>query len=102
MFAFMMYAAVAIVGNAVHMSFHVRGFHLEKYEWYMQLRALHYIHHLGDMNHDFAMVSMYIDWCFGSLASRDPACKAQVAPPKAGAISCSPDYATPLLSTEGI
>lgn len=43
-----MFFVVASVGNALHMSFHVRNFHLEKYAWYRELRTLHYVHHLGE------------------------------------------------------
>ena len=43
----LMSAVIGSVGSALHSSFHVRGFQLEKYEWYLELRALHYIHHLG-------------------------------------------------------
>lgn len=63
---------MAIVGNAFHMSFHVRGFELEKYQWYMELRTLHYIHHLGDMKSNLAMVNLGIDGIFGSLKVDDP------------------------------
>ena len=40
-FVVFLLAVMASVGNAMHMSFHVKGFHLEKYDWYMELRALH-------------------------------------------------------------
>merc|ERR1712194_87517 len=73
LFVFVMYAVMAIVGNAFHMSFHVRGFHLEKYKWYMELRALHYIHHLGDTKSNFAMVNMGLDLIFASMKITDPA-----------------------------
>lgn len=79
LFAFIMYATLAIVGNAFRMSFHVRGFHLEKYEWYKQLRMVHYMHHCSVCYHgrtmktDFTMVSMLFDWLLRSLRVRDPA-----------------------------
>merc|ERR1711963_1311711 len=60
------------IGNALHMSFHVRGFELERYEWYMELRSLHYVHHLGNMATNFAMLNMGMDGLFHSLALRDP------------------------------
>jgi hypothetical protein len=63
---------MGIVGNAFHMSFHVRGFEYEKYKWYMELRALHYIHHLGDMKSNLAMVNLGMDGFFGSLQVDDP------------------------------
>ena len=55
LFVFGLYTAVALVGNGLHMSFHVRHFHLEKYAWYRELRTLHYIHHLGDMKKGLCM-----------------------------------------------
>eukprot|EP00940_MAST-03C_sp_MAST-3C-sp2_P003418 g3418.t1 len=66
-FVFVLFLVVSIVGNALHMSFHVRGFHLEKFEWYRELRALHYIHHLGDMKSNLAMLNLGMDGLFGSL-----------------------------------
>ena len=69
--AFALYFLMASVGNALHMSFHVRNFHLEKYDWYMELRTLHYIHHLGDMKSNFAMLNLGMDQLFHSLAVED-------------------------------
>ena len=66
------YVVMGLVGNALHMSFHVRGFELERYEWYLELRALHYIHHLGDMRSNLGMLNLGIDSIFGSLALTDP------------------------------
>ena len=66
------YIVMGLVGNALHMSFHVRGFELERYEWYLELRALHYIHHLGDMRSNLGMLNLGIDSIFGSLALTDP------------------------------
>jgi len=64
---FVQYFVMASVGNALHMSFHVRGFHLEKYAWYLELRTLHYIHHIGDMKTNLAMLNMGMDGLFHSL-----------------------------------
>ena len=63
---------MGVVGNAMHMSFHIRGFELEKYEWYQELRMLHYIHHLGDMKSNLAMVNLGMDGLFNSLTVDDP------------------------------
>ena len=35
---------------------------------YLELRALHYIHHLGDMRSNLAMVNMGVDGLFHTLA----------------------------------
>mmetsp|Transcript_44040 Transcript_44040/g.137974 ORF Transcript_44040/g.137974 Transcript_44040/m.137974 type:complete len:586 (-) Transcript_44040:74-1831(-) len=63
------YMAMGLIGNAMHMSFHVKGFELERYAWYRELRALHYLHHLGDMKSNLAMVNLGMDGAMGSLAT---------------------------------
>ena len=70
-FIFIEYFFQASIMNALHMSFHVRNFHLEKYAWYRELRTLHYIHHLGDMKTNFGMINLGIDGFFHSLAVED-------------------------------
>ena len=71
-FVFALYLVMASLGNALHMSFHVRGFHLERHAWFRELRSLHYIHHIGDMKSNLAMLNMGMDGVFGSLAVEDP------------------------------
>ena len=68
---FVWYFVQGVVINAFHMSFHVRNFHLEKYAWYRELRTLHYIHHLGDMKSNLAMVNLGLDGFFNSLSVED-------------------------------
>ena len=70
-FGFGMYAVMASVGNALHMSYHVRNFHLEKYAWYNELRTLHYIHHLGDMKSNLFMLNCGLETLVSSLAIED-------------------------------
>ena len=53
------------VGSAIHMSFHERGFELEPYAWFRELRALHMIHHMHRKN--YAMVNVILDIMFCSL-----------------------------------
>merc|ERR1719409_1856777 len=38
----------------------------------MELRSLHYIHHLGNMRHNFAVLNLGLDGFFRSLALVDP------------------------------
>lgn len=38
----------------------------------MELRTLHYIHHLGDMKSNLAMINLGMDGLFGSLQVDDP------------------------------
>lgn len=65
LFALLGYAFMASLGGAIHMSFHERGFHLEQYAWYRELRSLHMIHHMHRKN--YAMVNVLVDIVFGSL-----------------------------------
>lgn len=60
------------VGSALHSSFHVRGFQLERFQWYRELRALHYLHHLGDMKSNYAVLNLGLDALFRSLILEDP------------------------------
>lgn len=61
------------VGSALHSSFHVKGFHLECYSWYQELRTLHYIHHLGNTQHNFGIFNIgFIDGIFNSMKIYDP------------------------------
>jgi sterol desaturase/sphingolipid hydroxylase (fatty acid hydroxylase superfamily) len=62
------YMTMALVGCAIHMSFHVRDFELEPFAWYRQLRALHLVHHSHHKN--FAMVNMHADRLGGTLATK--------------------------------
>jgi hypothetical protein len=63
------YIVMGLIGSAIHMSFHERGFWLEPYAWYRELRALHMIHHVRRRN--FAMVNIWLDLVFCSLMVRD-------------------------------
>jgi hypothetical protein len=56
-------------GSAVHMSFHERGFELEPYAWYRELRSLHMIHHMHRKN--YAMVNVLLDIAFCSFLLTD-------------------------------
>ena len=69
MFALVGYVFMASLGSAIHMSFHERGFHLEPYAWYRELRSLHMIHHIHRKN--YAMVNVLVDIVFGSLLLSD-------------------------------
>jgi hypothetical protein len=64
------YVFMALVGSALHVSFHVRDFELEPFAWYRELRALHYVHHLQHKN--FAMVNVHADQVFGSFDAYGP------------------------------
>jgi len=52
---------VGTIGVYLHNSFHVKNHWLEQFQWFHELRALHYIHHLGNTNHNFAVMNFSID-----------------------------------------
>jgi hypothetical protein len=52
---------VGLVGNSLHNSFHIKGHWLERFDWYHQIRALHYLHHQGSMKHNFSILNFRLD-----------------------------------------
>jgi len=64
------FLAMGLIANGLYISFDIRGFELEKYPWYLELRALHYIHHLGATKSNLGMLNMGIDGLFVSLTWR--------------------------------
>merc|ERR1711959_501793 len=53
-----LYMFMGLAGNAMHTSYHFRNFHLEQYEWYLELRSLHWLHHRGAEQGRFANLGM--------------------------------------------
>jgi len=50
----------------LHQGIHTNGFHLEKYNWFLWLRSLHYYHHKGDMKRNYAITDFLLDfWVLG-------------------------------------
>lgn len=74
LFFFLLMATImGSVGSALHSSFHVKGFELERYQWYLELRTLHYIHHLGNTQHNFGVLNLgALDGIFGTMSTQDP------------------------------
>lgn len=72
LFAFIFDIIVGYVGNALHQSFHVKGHWLERFHFYHELRSVHYIHHLGSTNFNYAVFNIGIDWILGSLVLTNP------------------------------
>ena len=62
------YVLMGIVGNGLHHAFHVKDIWLTKYTWFHELRALHYVHHMGDAHHNYAVLNLSVDRWLGSLA----------------------------------
>lgn len=52
----------------LHTGFHHAGFRLEKYEWFIALRELHYLHHKGEMQDNLAVIDFFTDFLIGSFA----------------------------------
>jgi hypothetical protein len=71
-FAVFMAAAIGTVGNYIHISFHVKNHWLSKYGWWRELQVIHYVHHLGNASHNYAMVNFGLDRLF-STYYKDPA-----------------------------
>jgi len=51
-----------LIADYIHKEFHTRNSHLEKYQWFMDLRCLHYYHHKNDMNQNYAIADFLIDF----------------------------------------
>ncbi len=67
---------IAKIGAALHESFHIKGFELERYQWYLELRTYHYIHHLGTTKHNYAILNIgLIDGVMNTVMAHDPAVK---------------------------
>lgn len=68
-FSVKMFIATAIPGmlllwiaDYLHQGMHTKGFHLEKYNWFMLLRSLHYHHHKGNMMKNYAIGDFFLDF----------------------------------------
>lgn len=54
--------AMLLIADAIHMALHTRNHPWEAYEWFRNLRALHYWHHAGDMKRNYAIGDFFLDW----------------------------------------
>ena len=66
-FAFSGFMIMAFVGNWLHHAYHVEDHWLERFKWFHELRALHYIHHLGTAKHNYGVLNMTLDRFLGSF-----------------------------------
>jgi hypothetical protein len=66
------YALVGYIGNYLHNSFHIPEHPLNQFRWFHELRALHYIHHLGNAKHNYAIVNFTLDKLAGHYFVTDP------------------------------
>lgn len=68
-----MLVVIGVVGNYLHMSMHVPNHWLTRYEWYLELRALHYVHHIGSTSFNYAIVNFGLDRLMNSFVpDQDP------------------------------
>ena len=65
--AFFSFMIMAFIGNWLHHAYHVEDRWLERYKWFHELRALHYVHHLGTAKHNYGVLNMTLDRFLGSL-----------------------------------
>ena len=70
--AFIMDGLIGYYGNALHQSFHVKGHWLERFDAFHELRAVHYVHHLGSTKINYAVFNIGLDWMLGSLLLEKP------------------------------
>jgi hypothetical protein len=58
---------IGYVGNLMHESFHARDSAFARFRWWRELRALHYVHHLGSARHNYSIGNFAIDAVMGSF-----------------------------------
>lgn len=51
-----------LFADYLHQGIHIKGFHLEKYTWFMHLRSMHYYHHKGNMMKNYAIGDFFLDF----------------------------------------
>ena len=54
------------LGNQLHYAFHIRNHFMEKFDWFLMLRELHWIHHKGDMKKNYMLLNFMMDELFES------------------------------------
>jgi hypothetical protein len=58
---------IGLIGNYLHHAFHIPDIWLLRYKWFSELRALHYVHHLGNAKHNYGILNMSLDRILGSF-----------------------------------
>jgi len=59
--------AICLEQEMIHRAVHTRGCWLERYQWFQTMRALHFLHHKDDMQHNYAMIDFCLDIISGNL-----------------------------------
>jgi len=52
---------VMYVSNELHHAYHVRHHPAERWSWFHKLRALHFLHHKGNMQHNYGISDYLLD-----------------------------------------
>jgi hypothetical protein len=50
------------LADELHDLYHLSGTSFEKYWWFQQLRAIHFLHHKGSMKHNYAIGGFWTDY----------------------------------------
>jgi hypothetical protein len=58
---------ILMVEEYVHQEYHLKDSKLDKYEWFRKLRWIHYLHHSGDLQRNYAMKDFLIDIVTGNM-----------------------------------
>jgi sterol desaturase/sphingolipid hydroxylase (fatty acid hydroxylase superfamily) len=78
--AFFGFMIMAFIGNWLHHAYHVEDHWLERFKWFHELRALHYIHHLGTAKHNYGVLNMTLDRFLGSFTFSGTKVKTKISP----------------------
>jgi len=55
------------VADKFHVAFHTEGHSLERYDWFLKLRHIHFYHHIGSMKQNYAVGDFLFDYLFLGL-----------------------------------
>ena len=53
------------IADELHKAVHRKNTCLEKYNWFQDIRTLHYYHHKGDMKHNYGISNFFWDYILG-------------------------------------
>jgi hypothetical protein len=67
----LVYGFVSSFGIWLHQAFHIQGHWMERFLFFHDLRALHYVHHQGNTQHNFGFLDHSCDSVGQSLRSAD-------------------------------
>lgn len=69
--AIIMATVIGVVGNYLHMSFHVHNHNLSKYHWWRKLQFLHYLHHIKGAQQNYTIANFMLNIFFGTYMGHD-------------------------------